>query len=49
MKLQILAASKIVLITFLFSAMIMFLMKKVAHHIGALDVPRTEEGHRHIH
>ena len=49
MKLQILAASKIVLTTFLFSAMIMFLMKKIAHHIGALDVPRTEEGHRHIH
>ena len=24
-------------------------MKKVAHHIGALDVHRTEEGHRHIH
>ena len=37
------------LITFLFSAVIMFLMKKVAVHIGALDVPRTEEGHRHIH
>ena len=49
MKLQLLAASKIVLITFLFSAIIMFLMKKVATHIGALDVPRTEEGHRHIH
>ncbi|MBQ6497577.1 MAG: undecaprenyl/decaprenyl-phosphate alpha-N-acetylglucosaminyl 1-phosphate transferase [Bacilli bacterium] len=49
MKLQILAASKIVLITFLFSAAIMFLMKKIANHIGALDVPRTEEGHRHIH
>ena len=49
MKLQLLAASKIVLITFLFSAVIMFLMKKVAVHIGALDVPRTEEGHRHIH
>ena len=49
MKTQILAASKIVLITFLFSAVIMFLMRKVAVHIGALDVPRTEEGHRHIH
>lgn len=46
---QILQASKIVLITFLFSAVIMFLMRKVATHIGALDVPRTEEGHRHIH
>ncbi|MBR2678583.1 MAG: undecaprenyl/decaprenyl-phosphate alpha-N-acetylglucosaminyl 1-phosphate transferase [Bacilli bacterium] len=49
MKTQVLAASKIVLITFLFSAVIMFLMKKIAFHIGALDVPRTEEGHRHIH
>ncbi len=49
MKTQILAASKIVLITFLFSAAIMFLMKKIANHIGAVDVPRTEEGHRHIH
>ncbi len=46
---QILAASKIVLITFLFSTVIMFLMKRIANHIGALDVPRTEEGHRHIH
>ena len=49
MKYQILEASKIVLITFLASALIMFLMKKIANHIGAVDVPRTEEGHRHIH
>lgn len=49
MKLQILNASKIVLITFLCSAIIMFLMRKVAVHIGAMDVPRSEEGHRHIH
>lgn len=49
MKTQILEASKIVLITFLFSALIMFLMKRIANHIGALDIPRTEEGHRHIH
>ena len=49
MKLQVLEASKIVLITFLFSTLIMFFMKKVANHIGALDIPRTEEGHRHIH
>ena len=49
MKEQILDASKIVLITFLFSALIMPLMKKVATHIGALDIPSTEEGHRHIH
>ena len=49
MKLQVLEASKIVLVTFAFSAIIMFLMKGIANHIGALDVPRTEEGHRHIH
>ena len=49
MKLQLLNASKIVIITFLFSAIIMFLMRKVAVHIGAVDVPREEEGHRHIH
>lgn len=49
MKLEVLASSKIVLITFLFSAIIMFLMRKVAMHIGAMDVPRAEEGNRHIH
>ena len=49
MKLQVLSASRIVLITFLFSAIIMFLMRKVAVHIGAMDIPRSEEGNRHIH
>lgn len=49
MKMQILDASTIVLVTFLFSAIIMVLMKKVAAHVGAMDVPRSEEGHRHIH
>ncbi len=49
MQQQILFASKIVLITFLFSAIIMILMKKVAIHINAIDIPRTEEGNRHIH
>lgn len=49
MKLQILSASKIVLVTFLFSAVIMILMKKIAVHIGAIDIPRSEEEHRHIH
>lgn len=42
-------ALKIVGITFLFSAIIMPLMKKIAFHIGAVDVPSTAEGHRHIH
>ncbi len=49
MKLEVLAASKIVLITFLFSAIIMFLIRKIAVHIGAMDIPRAEEGNRHIH
>lgn len=49
MNLQFLSASKIVLVTFLFSAVIMILMKKIAIHIGAIDMPRTEEGNRHIH
>ena len=49
MKTQLLDASKIVIVTFIFSSIIMFLMKKVAVHIGAVDVPRSEENHRHIH
>ena len=49
MKYQVLEASKIVLITFIFSALIMFLMRKVAVHIGALDIPRNAEGNRHVH
>ena len=49
MKIQILEASKIILITFIFSAIIMELMKKVATHIGAIDMPRSDEGNRHIH
>lgn len=49
MKEQILDATKIVLITFLFTAAIIPLMKKIAYHIGALDIPRSEEGKRHIH
>ncbi len=49
MKIQILEASKIVLVTFICSALIMEVMKKVAAHIGAMDIPRAEEGNRHIH
>lgn len=49
MSQDILNASKIVLVTFLFSAIIMPLMKKVAVHIGAIDRPRSDEGNRHIH
>ena len=49
MRSQILSASVIVLTTFVFSAIIMFLMRKVAVHINAMDIPRSEEGNRHIH
>ena len=46
---QTISTIKIVLTTFIFSTIIMFLMKKVAQHIGAMDIPRTEEENRHIH
>ena len=49
MKAQLLSASKIVIVTFIFSAIIMFLMRKVAVHVNAIDKPREEEGNRHIH
>ena len=49
MREQILQSGKIVLITFIFSALIMILMKKIAFHIGATDVPTEKEGHRHHH
>lgn len=40
---------KMVLATFLFSLIIMPVMKRIAHHIGAIDIPRNSEGNRHIH
>ncbi len=46
---DILEAIKIVIVTFLFTAIIMPFMRKIAYHIGALDEPRPDEGHRHIH
>src|SRR5699024_5437896 len=46
---QILDASKIVLITFIFTAAIIPVIKRIAIHVGAVDVPRADEGHRHIH
>lgn len=49
MKNDIYNTLTIVFVTFIFSALIMPIMKKVAFHVGALDVPREEEGHRHIH
>ena len=38
-----------VITSLLASALIMPFMMKIAHHIGAVDVPRTTEGNRHIH
>ena len=49
MKYQVIEASKIVLVTFICSAIIMYLMRKVAVHVGAMDIPRSEEGNSHIH
>ena len=49
MKYQLLYSSRIIVITFLFSTIIMFLMRKVAVHIDAIDLPTKAEGNRHIH
>ena len=49
MKIQLLSAAKIVLVTFIFSAIMMYLMRIVAKHIGAMDNPTDAEGKRHIH
>lgn len=49
MNQDILSAAKIVLVTFIFSALIQPLMKKIARHIDAMDKPRSDEGNRHIH
>ena len=46
---HIVNAGVIVLTTFLFSAIIMIYMKRIAFHIHAVDEPRSEEGNRHIH
>ena len=49
MNQQIIETLKIVITTFICSALIMPFMKRIAKHIGAIDVPRADEGHRHIH
>ena len=46
---DIMTSLKMVILTFVFSVCIMPIMKKIAHHIGAIDIPRTNEGNRHIH
>ena len=40
---------KIIIVTFIFSVLITPVMKRIAHHIGAIDIPRSDEGNRHIH
>lgn len=49
MNQEIITSLKIVLTTFICSALIMPFMKKIATHVGAIDIPRSEEGNRHIH
>ena len=49
MKSDIFNSLIIVLTTFAFSAILMPIMMKIAHHVGAIDVPRSDEGNRHIH
>ena len=49
MNQEIISILKIVITTFICSALIMPFMKKIAKHIGAIDIPRNDEGHRHIH
>lgn len=49
MNSEIMESAKIVLTTFICSALIMPFMKKIAIHVDAVDKPRSEEGNRHIH
>ena len=49
MDVEVLSALKIVITTFICSAIIMPFMIKIAKHVGAIDVPRSDEENRHIH
>ena len=49
MRSDIFNALKIVLTTFALSAMLMPIMMRLAKHVGAIDVPRSDEENRHIH
>ncbi len=49
MQWQLINAAKIVLITCLFSAVIMIFIKKIAFHVNAIDEPTDAEDKRHIH
>ena len=46
---DIILSLKMVIVTFVVSIIITQVMKRVAHHIGAIDIPRSDEGNRHIH
>ena len=46
---NLIEAFKMVMATFLIGIVTVQAMKKVAHHIGAIDIPRSDEGNRHIH
>ena len=46
---DIMLSLKMVIVTFLFGICVTHVMKRVAHHIGAIDIPRADEGNRHIH
>ena len=49
MKQEIITSLQIVITTFICSTLIMPLMKRFATHVGAVDVPRSDEENRHIH
>lgn len=49
MNVEVLNAIKIVITTFICSAIIMPFMIRLAKHVGAIDIPRSDEGNRHIH
>lgn len=49
MRSDILNSIKIIMVTFAFSAILMPIMMKIAKHVGAIDLPRSDEEHRHIH
>lgn len=49
MKSQILLISKIIIVTFIFSAIIMHFMKRIAKHINAIDKSPHDKNNRHIH
>ncbi len=46
---EIIESIKIIAVTFLCSAFIMPIMKKIAFHVNAIDIPRKDEENRHIH